>query len=75
MFAKAQGASQVKLAAGDGVASSYDPIDVAEYTFEELKAAVDVAETWNAYVQVHAYTPRAYRCRSGPGSSLSSTGS
>ncbi len=53
------GASQVKLAAGGGVASSYDPIDVAEYTYAELKAAVDVAETWNTYVMVHAYTPTA----------------
>jgi len=53
------GASQVKLAAGGGVASSYDPIDVAEYTFDELKAAVDVADTWNTYVMVHVYTPRA----------------
>jgi len=53
------GASQVKLAAGGGVASSYDPIDVEEYTYEELKAAVDVAETWNTYIMVHAYTSRA----------------
>jgi len=53
------GASQVKLAAGGGVASSYDPIDVAEYTFDELKAAVDAAEAWNTYVMVHVYTSRA----------------
>jgi len=52
------GASQIKLAAGGGVASSYDPIDVAEFTYDELKAAVDVAETWNTYVMVHVYTPR-----------------
>ena len=36
-----------------------DPIDVDEYTYEELKAAVDVAETWNTYIMVHAYTSRA----------------
>jgi imidazolonepropionase-like amidohydrolase len=53
------GATQVKLGAGGGVASSYDPLDVAEYTFEEIKAAVEVAETWNTYVMVHAYTPKA----------------
>jgi len=53
------GATQVKLSAGGGVASSYDPLDVAEYTYEELKAAVDVAETWNTYIMVHAYTPTA----------------
>ena len=53
------GASQVKLAAGGGVASSYDPIDVAEYTYDELKAAVDVADTWNTYAMVHVYTSKA----------------
>jgi len=53
------GATQIKLSAGGGVASNYDPLDVAQYTYEELKAAVDVAETWNTYVMVHAYTPAA----------------
>ena len=53
------GATQLKLGAGGGVASSYDPLDVAEFTYEEIKAAVDVAKTWNTYVMVHAYTPTA----------------
>ena len=53
-----QGASQLKLAAGGEVASEYDPLDVAEYTEAELKAAVDAAENWNTYVAVHAYTDR-----------------
>ena len=53
------GATQVKLASGGGVASNFDPLDVAQYTYEELKAAVVVAETWNTYVMVHAYTPTA----------------
>jgi len=53
------GATQIKLAAGGGVASNFDPLDVAQYTYEELKAAVDVAATWNTYVMVHAYTPKA----------------
>ncbi|WP_410510667.1 amidohydrolase family protein [Nodosilinea sp. E11] len=53
------GASQIKLAAGGGVASEFDPIDVAQYTEAELRAAVDAAEDWNTYVTVHAYTPRA----------------
>jgi imidazolonepropionase-like amidohydrolase len=54
-----QGASQIKLAAGGGVASDYDPLDVSEYTEAELKAAVDAAANWNTYVTVHAYTPTA----------------
>lgn len=54
-----RGASQIKVAAGGGVASAYDPIDATQYTEDELKAAVEAAENWNTYVAVHAYTPRA----------------
>jgi len=54
-----KGASQIKLAAGGGVASAYDPIDVSQYTEAEFKAAVDAAANWNTYVTVHAYTPTA----------------
>ena len=53
------GASQIKLAAGGGVASHFDPIDVSQYTEAEFRAAVDCAENWGTYVAVHAYTPRA----------------
>ncbi len=54
-----RGASQLKLMAGGGVSSYYDPIDVTEYTEAELRAAVEAAENWGTYVLVHAYTPRA----------------
>lgn len=54
-----RGASQIKLAAGGGVASVYDPIDVSQYTEDEFRAAVDAAADWNTYVTVHAYTSRA----------------
>lgn len=57
----ALGASHIKLAAGGGVASNYDPIDVSQYTEEEFRAAVEAAENWGTYVTVHAYTPRAIR--------------
>ncbi|MGU3374690.1 amidohydrolase family protein [Chryseobacterium sp. M5A1_1a] len=53
------GASQIKLMAGGGTSSAYDPIDVTQYTMAEMKAAVDAAEDWGTYVMVHAYTPRA----------------
>ena len=55
------GASQIKIMAGGGTASHWDPIDVSQYTFDELKAAVDAAAAWNTYVAVHAYTPAAIR--------------
>lgn len=54
-----QGASQIKIAVGGGVSSSYDPIDVTEYSLDEIKAAVGAAEDWGTYVAVHGYTPRA----------------
>ena len=53
------GASQIKLMAGGGTSSAYDPIDVTQYTFDEMKAAVEAAEDWGTYVMVHAYTSRA----------------
>jgi imidazolonepropionase-like amidohydrolase len=57
----ALGASQIKLHAGGGVSSLYDPLDVTQYTVEEIRAAVLAAENWGTYVAVHAYTPRAVR--------------
>lgn len=56
-----QGASQIKLTAGGGVASPHSPLDVSTFTPEELKAAVDAATNWGTYVTVHAYTPTAVR--------------
>lgn len=53
------GASQLKLMAGGGVSSMYDPLDVAQYTEAEFHAAVEAAENWGTYVTVHAYTPKA----------------
>jgi imidazolonepropionase-like amidohydrolase len=53
------GASQIKVMAGGGIASPYDPIDVTQYTEAEMRAAVEAAEHWGTYVMVHAYTPRA----------------
>jgi imidazolonepropionase-like amidohydrolase len=53
------GATQIKLMAGGGVASEFDPLDVSQYLEDELKAAVDAAKDWDTYVTVHAYNPRA----------------
>lgn len=55
------GATQLKLMAGGGVASSFDPIDVTQLTPEEIHAAVRAADNWGTYVTVHAYTPRSIR--------------
>jgi hypothetical protein len=54
--------------------SAYDPIDVTEYSLDELKAAVGAAEGWGTYVAVHCYTVRAVVVLSRQASSPSSTG-
>ncbi|RLQ20662.1 amidohydrolase family protein [Seongchinamella sediminis] len=53
------GASQIKFAAGGGVASVYDPVDVRQYSLEEMKAIVDVAKSYNSYAAVHVFTDEA----------------
>jgi imidazolonepropionase-like amidohydrolase len=55
------GASQIKIAAGGGTSSEYDPLDVTQYTLDEMQAAVDAASDWNTYVTVHAYHPKSVR--------------
>ncbi len=55
------GATQIKLAAGGGISSMYDPIDSVQYFEAELRAAVQAAADWGTYVAVHAYTPAAIR--------------
>ncbi|MCE8527592.1 amidohydrolase family protein [Ruegeria pomeroyi] len=55
------GATQIKIAGGGGVSSVFDPLDVQEYTFEEMKAVVDIADTWNTYVAAHIFTDKATR--------------
>ncbi len=54
-----QGATQIKLMAGGGVTSSYDPIHTKQFTLSELKAAVEVAENWGTYVHTHAINNEA----------------
>lgn len=53
------GASQIKISGGGGVSSVYDPLDVRQYTFDELKAFVEVADTYNTYVASHLFTDEA----------------
>ena len=56
-----QGASQIKLTAGGGVASPHSPLDAVTFTEPELRAAVEAAQNWGTYVTVHAYTPESIR--------------
>lgn len=49
------GATQLKIMAGGGVASALDPIHITQLTLDEMKAAVDVANDYGTYVMAHAY--------------------
>ena len=53
------GATQIKVMAGGGVASEFDPLHTTQYSLEELKAIVGVAEDYGTYVLVHAYHDRS----------------
>ncbi len=50
------GASQIKIMAGGGCASQYDPIQTIQFTLEEMKAAVQAAADYGTYVMAHLYT-------------------
>ena len=53
------GATQIKVMAGGGVASEFDPLHTTQYSLDELKAIVGVAEDYGSYVLVHAYHDRS----------------
>ena len=53
------GATQLKLMAGGGVASEFDPLHSTQFSVEEFEAAVEVAKDYGTYVSVHAYHDRS----------------
>jgi imidazolonepropionase-like amidohydrolase len=53
------GATQIKIMAGGGVASEFDPLHMTQFTVDEFKAAVEVAEDYGTYCKVHAYHDRS----------------
>ena len=44
---------------GGGVATEYDPWHSTTFTFEEMKAAVDVAKGYGSYVMSHLNQPES----------------
>jgi imidazolonepropionase-like amidohydrolase len=54
-----QGASQIKLVGGGGVASPRTTLDMLTFSTSELRAGVEAAADRNTYVAVHAYPPAA----------------
>ncbi len=54
-YALAQGAVQIKMMAGGGVASLKDPLESVGYSEEEMRAMVEAAKDYDTYVMAHAY--------------------
>jgi len=57
----ANGAHQVKIMAGGGVASLKDPLESVGYSEAEMRAAVEAATDYDTYVCAHAYTDEAVK--------------
>ncbi|MEW6634008.1 MAG: amidohydrolase family protein [Pseudomonadota bacterium] len=55
------GASQIKIMAGGGLSSEFDPLDSIQYSEAEIKAAVGAAADWGTYVCAHVYVPKGIR--------------
>ena len=51
-----QGASQIKIMAGGGVASILDPLHTLQFTPAEIEAAVQAAADWDTYVAAHVFS-------------------
>ena len=54
-----QGVDHIKIMAGGGAMSAADEIDTAQYSLDELKAAVFEAENAGRYVSAHCYSDRS----------------
>ena len=56
-----KGAHAIKIMASGGVASPTDPISNLQFSEAEIRAAVEEASFWGAYVMAHAYTVESIR--------------
>jgi len=53
------GATQLKLATNGGISAVFSPLDIDQFTDEELESAANVAEGFGSYFMVHAYYYKA----------------
>ncbi|WP_394175228.1 metal-dependent hydrolase family protein [Thalassotalea litorea] len=51
------GATQIKIMAGGGNGSEFDPIDSLQFRPEEIRAIVNAAKDWDTYVAAHVFYP------------------
>ncbi len=56
-----KGATQIKVFSSGGVLSPTDPFDSLQFSYEELRAAVEAAADWHTYVLAHCHTSDAIR--------------
>lgn len=56
-----RGSSQIKIAVGGGTGSISDPLEVVEFTPEEIRAATQAAEDFGTYVMAHVYNTAGIR--------------
>jgi imidazolonepropionase-like amidohydrolase len=56
-----KGADHIKIMISGGVASPHDPLDSLQFTEEEIRAAVQAADSWGKYTAAHAYSAAAIR--------------
>ncbi|WP_170482659.1 metal-dependent hydrolase family protein [Ruegeria arenilitoris] len=56
-----KGSVHIKVMAGGGISSQYDPLHTLQYSAEEMQAIVGAAADWGTYVMVHAYTDATVR--------------
>ena len=54
-----KGSTHIKIMAGGGVATVYDPLDGLQFTPEEIRAIVVEAEKVGSYAMAHIYTSEA----------------
>ena len=60
-FSLAQGAAQIKMMAGGGVASMKDPLESVGYSQAEMDAMVQAAKDYDTYVMAHAYNDESVK--------------
>ncbi len=53
------GGTQIKIMGGGGVSSELDPLHTTQFSEEEIRAIVGVAEDYGTYVMSHAYHDRS----------------
>ena len=56
-----KGAHFLKMFTSGAVSGLRDPLDIGEFSFEEIKAAADEAKRWNTYLAVHTYNDKGTR--------------